>query len=220
MKTNSDESYQDLVIKYKKINVIQKTIIIVLTLMVIALLLLTAYLGAQSKTVPYVIELSHDGQATYYKDAVKLLENYTPSDITQKYFLQDYIIKLRSVSSDNHVNEENVYDVCAKTTGQAISAIDNFYRANNPLVKNNQNGQTVVIPKEEIAVIQYSPNKWKLTWRETTYRKADKLVLADQQFEGVFDTAFYTPSSEDQLERNPIGMYVINFNVDYVRSLI
>lgn len=212
------ENYQDMVKRLNKKNAILSGMVIILLIFSLALLLLSGYLGSQVKRVPYVIELTSDGKATYYENAVKLLEDYTPSTITQKYFIMHYVINMRTVSSDNFVNIDNVDDVCSKTTGSAIQGILDFYTQYNPIDRSEN--VIVNIPTEEIGVVQYSTTKWKLTWRETTYRKSDKAVLSDVQYEGIFDVAFYTPKTEQDLEKNPIGMYVTQFDIDYVRSLI
>ena len=71
-----------------------------------------------------------------------------------------------------------------------------------------------------MAVVKYSGNQWKVTWRETSYRTSDKEIFADQQIEAIFTVEFYLPDTERRRRENPIGMYVSNIEIIYERSLI
>ena len=97
--------------KLEKEIAVWKTVSLLLVLFIIVLTILAAYLGAQAKTIPWVIEVTEQGEATYYPDAVKLLYDWEPTDTTQRYFLMKYIQNLRGVSIDNNVNQTNVLDV-------------------------------------------------------------------------------------------------------------
>ena len=196
---------------------LQKTAIICLVLFVAVLGLLCVYLGSLPKSVPWVIEITEDGNATYYPDAVKLLEDWTPNDATQRYFMIDYVTRMRSVSTDNYKNQENANVVFSRTLDQASRQINEWYTQNNPITRSAT--EYVQIPSEEISVLAYAPNVWKVTWRETTYRRADGRILSDEQYEGIFYVAFYTPSTERQKIQNPIGMYVTSYDIALQRTL-
>lgn len=210
--------YEQLIRHLSMGNKIRSAIIFLLVAICMAQMVLCAFLGSQSKSVPYVIELAPDGKATFFRDAVKLLKNFTPNEIQQRYFMMHYVSSLRSVSLDNYVNEENVASVCACTTKNGNALISEFYEKNNPILRSES--EMAIIPMEEISVVQYSRNKWKMTWREKIYRRYDKALLSDRLYEGIFDVDFFSPSKESDLERNPLGMYIVNFDIDMLRSMI
>lgn len=210
-------SASDILGHLRTVNMLQKTAIICLVLFVAVLGLLCVYLGSLPKSVPWVIEITEDGNATYYPDAVKLLEDWTPNDATQRYFMIDYVTRMRSVSTDNYKNQENANVVFSRTLDQASRQINEWYTQNNPITRSAT--EYVQIPSEEISVLAYAPNVWKVTWRETTYRRADGRILSDEQYEGIFYVAFYTPSTERQKIQNPIGMYVTSYDIALQRTL-
>lgn len=197
---------------------LQKAVIGCLVAFIVILIGICAYLGTLPKSVPWVIELTQDGEATYYPDAVKLLENWSPNETTQRYFMMDYVINLRSVSTDNYVNKDNAQQVFNKTLSLATDKVVDWYTVNNPIdVSANM---YVQIPPEELSIVKYSPTQWQVTWRETGYRRTDHAIISDAQYQGIFNVAFYTPDSERARRDNPIGMYVTNFDIALVRNLL
>ena len=208
----------DILGRYELIMRLQKVVIICLAAFIAVLVGIALYLGTLPKSVPWVIELSQDGQATYYPDAVKLLEDWTPNDATQRYFMRDFVTRMRTVSIDNYRNQENAGVVFAKTLSQASRKLNDWYMANNPIERSAE--EYVRIPAEEISIVQYSSTQWRVSWRETTYRRNDNRILGDSQYEGIFTVAFYTPDTERKRIDNPIGMYVTDFDISLLRELI
>ena len=212
------ENTADKLARFRRTINMQRVAIVCLVLMVAALSGISMYLGSLPKSVPWVIELTPDGEATYYPDAVKLLEDWTPNDATQRFFMAEYIRNLRGVSTDNYVNRENAIDVFAKTLGNAAGLIDDWFMANNPIERSSS--EYVLIPAEEISIVKYSDTQWNVTWRETTYRRSDRTIIADSMQQGIFTVAFYTPDTERKRRDNPIGMYVVDYDIDLLRNLM
>ena len=165
-----------------------------------------------------MVELTSDGEATYKANVVSALASWEPSDATQRYFISHYVSELRTVSTDNNQNKANANSVYSRTVGAATEQVNNWYTGNNPITR--AKNEYVLIPLDEMAVVKYSANQWKVTWRETSYRTSDKEIFADQQIEAIFTVEFYLPDTERRRRENPIGMYVSNIEIIYERSLI
>lgn len=208
----------DVLGHYELVNKLQKVVIGCLIAFIIILIGICAYLGTLPKSVPWVIELTQDGQATYYPDAVKLLDQWSPNETTQRYFMMDYVINLRSVSTDNYINKDRAQQVFNKTINQATSQVTKWYEANNPI--DISADMYIQVPEEEISIVQYSPTQYQVTWRETGYRRTDHAILTDNQYQGIFNIAFYTPDTERARRNNPIGMYVTSFDIALLRNLL
>lgn len=196
----------------------QKIIILLEFVAVLGLLLLCAYLGSLPKTVPWVIELSADGEAHYISNVESQLSVWTPSDATTRYFISHWIQSLRSVSTDNGVNKENVSDVYSKSLSEGTAYIDSFYASSNPIEVSKT--QYVKVPLDELSVVLYAHNTWKVTWRETAYRRSDHQILRDEQREAVITVAYYIPDTERRRRENPIGLYITGVEERSSRSLI
>lgn len=200
---------------------LQKALIVFLFVSCLALFFADIYLARLPKSLPYVIELTPQGEATYYPDAVKLLDSWEPNDATQRFFIADYITKMRSVSIDNYINRQNAQAVYSRTvtSGNAISFIENFFTNNNPLERSKS--VVVKIPAEELSILKYSATQWKVVWRETETKKGSSAtVLSDKQYEALISIAFYTPRTEREKRENPIGLYVTDFDMDILRDLL
>ena len=197
---------------------IRTAIILVEFITIIFLLVVAVYLGQLPETQPWVVELTSDGEATYKANVVSALASWEPSDATQRYFISHYVSELRTVSTDNNQNKANANSVYSRTVGSATEQVNNWYTGNNPITR--AKNEYVLIPLDEMAVVKYSANQWKVTWRETSYRTSDKEIFADQQIEAIFTVEFYLPDTERRRRENPIGMYVSNIEIVYERSLI
>ena len=197
---------------------IRTAIILVEFITIILLLVVAVYLGQLPKTQPWVVELTSDGEATYKANVVSALASWEPSDATQRYFISHYVSELRTVSTDNNQNKANANSVYSRTVGTATDQVNAWYTGNNPITR--AKNEYVLIPLDEMAVVKYSGNQWKVTWRETSYRTSDKEIFADQQIEAIFTVEFYLPDTERRRRENPIGMYVSNIEIIYERSLI
>lgn len=196
-----------------------RTVVMLFEFIVIIILAgLSAYLFSLPKKVPWVVELTSDGEATYKADVVTALSEWTPSDATQRFFISKYIQELRGISTDNNVNKQNVQSVYSRSLNDASTYVDQYYRDNNPITRSKN--EYIVIPTDEMAVVKYSANQWKVTWRETSYRVGDKEIFADYQCEAVLTVSFYLPDTERRRRENPIGMYISKVEIVYERSLI
>lgn len=195
-----------------------QAIIIVEVITIILLAGVSIYFGKLPKTTPWVVELTSDGEATYYADVVSALNSWSPSEATQRYFISHYISDIRSVSQDNNINKANANSVYSRSVEQATNQVNAWYSENNPITRSKT--EYVLIPLDDMAVVRYATNKWKVTWRETSYRTSDKQIFADQQIEAVLTVSFYLPDTERRRRENPIGMYVNNIEYVYERSLI
>lgn len=197
---------------------VRTAVIVVLGICLLIMGSFAVYLASLPKETPYVIELSSDGEAYYHENTVDLLRDWTPNDATQRYFISHYVVDMRGVSTDNYVNKEAVGAVYAKSLNGASEQISSWYASNNPITRSAD--EYVLVPTDDMAVVLYSANKWKVTWRETTYRRGDNVIISDKQYEGIFTVAFYTPDTERRKRENPIGMYVTDFTVRMIGSLM
>lgn len=217
-KRSTENSAAETLAAYKIGLAVRTAIIIVLAICLVIMGALSVYFGSLPKETPYVIELSSDGEAYYHENTVDLLRDWTPNDATQRYFISHYVVDMRSVSTDNYVNKEAVGAVYAKSLNGASELISSWYTTNNPITRSSD--EYVLVPTDDMAVVLYSSNQWKVTWRETTYRRSDNVIISDRQYEGIFTVAFYTPGTERRKRENPIGMYVTDFTVKMIGSLM
>lgn len=193
-----------------------KIVCAILLIFIILLLAAAVYFAGLPKTVPWVVELTPQGEVDYQLDSISLRENWSPNDATQRYFISHYVINLRSISTDDYVIRSAVNDVYSKSLSNAISLIDSWYGENNPVYLKTL--KTVHVPLEDLSVTLYKENQWKVVWREITYRRSDGQIIEDKQYEGFFSVAFYTPETERKVRENPLGMYVTDYSIKLLKD--
>lgn len=215
---NSKKGAADEINRLNWVIKLRTAVMIVEFVMILILAALSLYLGTLPKKIPWVVELTEDGEATYQADVVTALSNWSPSDATQRYFISHYIEDLRGVSTDNNVNKENANSIYQRTVETATTYVTSWYTQNNPVTRSKT--EYVLIPLDQMAVVKYSDNQWKVTWRETSYRVSDKEIFADQQCEAIITVKFYLPDTERRRRENPIGMYISDIQISYEKSLI
>lgn len=215
---NSRKGAADEIQRLNNVIKVRTAILIVEFIMVIIMGGLAIYLGSLPKEIPWVVELTSDGEADYKADVVTSLSEWSPSDATQRYFVSHYIEELRSVSTDNNINKENANSVYQRTLGKASEQISQWYTEQNPITRSKN--EYVLIPLDQMAVVAYNTNQWKVTWRETSYRTSDREIYADQQIEAIITVSFYLPDTERRRRENPIGMYISNIEIVSERSLM
>lgn len=208
----------DVLGRYETTIRLQKAVIFCLVFAVIIVTAICVYAVSLPKSIPWVIELTPQGEATYYPDAVKLLEDWTPNDASQRYFMLKYVRDLRGVSTDNYRNQEAAGDVFSRSLDNASRMINDWYTQNNPIRRSAD--EYVLVPSEEMSITKLSDSEWRVSWRETTYRRTDREVIRDEQYDGIFTVAFYTPDTERKKIENPIGLYVVNYDISLLRDLM
>lgn len=233
----SNDDYLDGLNKVEKTNVvnvlgnykiqikIHKTIILLLSIFCVALVLSCLYLNSVPKQIPWVIELTTEGEERYRENEIYALTGWTPEDATQRYFMTQFIQDLRTVSVDNYQNQKAGKNLYARSIGNALNQIKPMYSnittkldPSSPFAR--MKTEYVIIPVEEISVVRYASNQWKVVWREQTKRRTDQQIIRDEEYEGIFTVGFYKVETDYQKKYNPIGMYITDYEIKYLRNLI
>lgn len=183
---------------------------IVTILLVAAVIIISGYPKSQG----YVIELTPDGEAVYNPDAVKLLDDWQPKDNTIHYFLREFIIELRSVSSDPQIVQQNVDKLYRQVTGDAVRKVTDYIEETDPIKR--LRSETAVI--KIASILPLSDTTYQIDFRETVF-SSSKIIKSDNHYRCVAHTALYTPRTEEQIAYNPIGLYVTDFDITLVKEI-
>ena len=159
------------------------------------------WLSLQHKTVPYVVEVDSLGAAL----AIKPAETGGPpaDERIVRYQLAGFIRGARQVMTDRIATKRGLEQVYAYARGPARAYLDEYYRANNPF----EVARTYVVVPTVTSLLRLSPTSWQLRWTEEQ-RGLDGLPLGKSQWEGVVTTEVISPTSEETILVNPLGLYV------------
>ena len=186
-------------------------------LMILCLLLLAAniFIAAMPKKVPYVIEVSADGSAKYIPDAVTLLDEWSPAENTIRYFLESFIVNLRSVSTDRQITTQNLLKVYAMMDQNAANSVKEYVKTTDPVNRGKSEKVTVTV----FNISKLSDKTYQVDWRETVSSAANNKLISDKQYRATIQITFYTPRTESQLEGNPIGLWVSDISISSIKDI-
>ncbi|MGA7201408.1 MAG: conjugal transfer protein TrbF [Candidatus Cybelea sp.] len=164
----------------------------------LALAIGVVWQGAQSKVVPYVVEVNKLGDAV----AVARADRAAPVDVRViKAQLAAWIVDVRSVSSDPLAQKAALGRSYAMTAATATLFLNDYYRQHSPF---NQN-RTVAVSVD--AVLPISTQTYQIQWSEDG-RDLQGRALATTHWLASVIVAFDPPTDERGVLSNPLGLYV------------
>jgi type IV secretion system protein VirB5 len=164
------------------------------------------YVSSQSKLVPYVVAVDKLGYAIGVQRADVAAK---PDTRVIRAQLARWIENLRSVYQDagaERVNIEYVYSMLRRTDPAFIHL--NEYLANHdPFERAKSEGVSVQIG----SVIPITGTTWGVQWKETIHSSKGEM-LSNTEYQANLTTVIDLPTKEATLLRNPMGVYIKNFD--------
>jgi type IV secretion system protein TrbF len=173
-------------------------------------------LGAQPKTVPYVVEVDHLGAASYRGPVGPSSSDYTPSEAVIKYHLRRFLEDTRTISSDAAVLKEGWLDAYRLVTPRGANMLSAFVQKpeNDPFRRAEEQRVTL----ELLSAVRVSSDTWQLDWRESTFDNHGAPSESPTIWRGMFHVVLRRPTGEQELLHNPIGLYIDEFHWDKVQG--
>jgi type IV secretory pathway TrbF-like protein len=154
--------------------------------------------AAQSKVVPYVVEVDKLGDAV----AVARADRAASADVRViKAQLAAWIVDVRSVSSDPLAQKSALSRSYARTAATATIFLNDYYRQHSPFSQ----PRTVAVNVD--AVLPVSKQTYQLQWSEES-RDLQGRDLATTHWLASVTVAFDPPTDERGILSNPLGLYI------------
>jgi type IV secretion system protein VirB5 len=154
--------------------------------------------AAQSKVVPYVVEVDKLGDAI----AVARADRAATADVrVVKAQLATWIVDVRSVSSDPLAQKSALSRSYALTAATATIFLNDYYRQHSPF------GQPRTVAVSVDAVLPVSKQTFQLQWSEDASDLQGR-DLATTHWLASVTVAFDPPTDERGILSNPLGLYV------------
>jgi type IV secretion system protein VirB5 len=179
--------------------------IVSLCAMVLAVIGLV-FIGAQSKVVPYIVEVDKIGNPVQIRRA-EAVQRIDPRLI--RSILAEFIVNVRSVSPDAAVNRQRLAKAYAYLTpsSPATMQLNQYFKeGNNP----NQRAQTETATVEISNILPLTKDTWQIEWTETVRGRSNGATNASKM-KATATLMFAIPSSDEQLLLNPMGLFWTDF---------
>jgi len=170
-------------------------------------------IGAQSKFIPYVIEVDHLGEAL----AVRPADRAAAADArVVRASLASFIASARSVTPDVALERDAVFRVYAMLENKDPATLKiqewwNQDKKRDPFTR--ASSETVSV---DIATIsQISESAWQVDWLETTRDRDGNLKSNPVQMRAilhVYTVPLGPGATAADIARNPLGIYIQNFD--------
>lgn len=138
-------------------------------------------------------------------------QSYDADDATVGYFVGELVKLVRQRPVDPVVMRQNWAKAYQFLAGGAVASM-NRYAATDPGVgpgsKSAANHTARIV--EIGSIVQQSERTWQVRWIEMTY--ANGVERRREQYTGLFHVAIRQPATETETFRNPLGLYVTDFN--------
>jgi type IV secretion system protein VirB5 len=174
----------------------------ILSLAISAILAVGAiWLAAQTKFVPYVVEVDKLGAAVAISRADRA--TFTPDQRIVRAQLAQWISDARSVSSDPAAERTALTRVYSMIATSAKPYLDDWYRAHSPFEAGAR--ETVAVTVD--AVLPQSDRTFQLQWTEV-HRPLNSAQTTTMHWISQVTVGINPPSDEATILHNPLGLYV------------
>lgn len=164
--------------------------------------------SAQSRVVPYVVEVDRLGEARAVTEAEAA---FHPTDSQVAWHLSRFIRNVRGVSLDPVVMRQDWLDAYAFTTQRGSQFLGDYARAADPFAHIGERTVSVQV----ISVVRASDKSFQIKWSETVFERGS--FAGRSNWTAILTILTKVPANADVLRKNPLGIYVDA--IDWSREL-
>lgn len=176
------------------------SLLVALVLVVIVMMTLALH-----KNTVYVAEVTKTGQVVNVRP---LEETYNPTQAQQEYFVSNFIKEARSLPLDPVVAKNNWVRAYDHLTQRAAAEYSKIMKKADLIKLLGKETITIKIS----AINPMSKNTYQVNWSETTVNMEGKTEQV-KKYSGVFTTVVKQPTTSAEIMKNPLGLYIANFDV-------
>ena len=172
-----------------------------------------AYVGSQSKFIPFLYHVDTHGHAT----AIGPVEMASPTDPrVLAAAIGDFIANARLVTVDAALQRKAVYRVYAMLSEQdpATGKMNQWMNGtedSNPFTR----AETETVTVEISTVLPQTPDTWEVTWLESVWDRKGEVKTPPVPMRALVTVYRAEPAAtvtEEELRRNPLSVYVRDFS--------
>ena len=161
------------------------------------------WLSAQSRVVPYVVEVNHLGDALAVRRA-DVVTSVDPAVIRAQ--LARFIGDVRSVYIDVQAERAVIGEAYAMVdkNAAAFTFLNDYFASNDPFKRAAQ--ETVAAHVESVLPLP-GGNTWRVEWREDSYAR-DGRPESVKHWEATITVSINPPTTDEAILVNPTGLFV------------
>jgi type IV secretion system protein VirB5 len=162
--------------------------------------------SAQTRIVPYVVEIDRWGNAVAFGPADELAD---PDRALLVHEIARWVWSTRTVTRDPEVQRRLVLDAYAYSGGRAVSLLNRWYRDDPPFARAER--ETVSVRVASVLTLSAAERSWQVQWREVA-RDAAGGVRSEERWQAVLSVEVDPPERVEEVVTNPLGIRVVDFD--------
>ncbi len=190
-------------IKQIKVWKIITFISLLITLMAVAGLI---YIGSQNKLIPYIVEVDKVGEirAVNYAKQTNVSE-----DKVIKYSLAEYIRNFRTIYGDAKIQKDMIFKVYRYLSPSypAYNMVNAYFKENSPF----ERLKTERVRVKVNSIVKINKGTYQIDWEEVVSDPRGMKLRTDN-FKASITMLTVPPSSQADIMKNPIGLFIKEFN--------
>jgi type IV secretion system protein TrbF len=177
----------------------------VLSLLVSFVLLILLIISlSMGKDRVFVAQVAKTGRVV---NVASLQTQYRPTVAQEEYFIAHFIKLIRELPLDPVVAKRNWLNAYSFLTQSSSEKLNQYLRKDNPLKYLGK--KTVTVQIDSINPI--SDKSFQVEWTEVSIG-SDGQAEGKQTISGVFTIVVHQPTSQQAILKNPLGIYIVDFN--------
>ncbi|MDR1057824.1 MAG: hypothetical protein LBL17_04695 [Coxiellaceae bacterium] len=153
----------------------------------------------------YIAEVTKEGKVV---NIAPLLVRYQPNEAQKEYFVVHFIELIRSIPLDPVLAKKNWLTAYNFLNSRGAERLNYYFKQNNPTTLLGKKTITVKI----LDINPVSPMTIHTNWVETIIN-ANGQEEAKKGYSGIFTITIKQPTKHEEILHNPLGLYIIDFNV-------
>lgn len=153
----------------------------------------------------YIAEITKEGRVV---NVAPLLVRYQPNEAQQKYFIVHFLELVRNIPLDPVLAKKNWLTAYNFLDSRGAEILNQYFRKNKPIALLGK--KTVTIKVVDINPI--SPTTMHIDWIETIV-STNGQQEAQKSYSGIFTITTKQPTKHEEILRNPLGLYIMDFNI-------
>ncbi|OKP00809.1 VirB8/TrbF family protein [Xenorhabdus eapokensis] len=165
------------------------------------------FVSVQHKVVPYLVQTNRYGEITR---VVRADVAGRPTEKQIKAALRQWLTGARTVYTDARAEQQIINTTYAMTLpdSPAYKTLAAYHRQQNPYQRAQK--ETVTVAWHGASLI--GGDTWQLEWTETVHSRTEKQIGTPTTYGATVTTTIATPTDEDTITKNPLGIYVKQFS--------
>ena len=166
------------------------------------------YKSLSSNVMPYIVEVDKTTGMVMNVGTVEASAHYQAGESVYKYFLSKFLKNTREIPLDPVVYKENLTTAYGFLTKNAATKLQTMLKTEKTTEKFGH--QTVQINISTILPME-GGHSYQIRWTEEAFTigTGEKKVTP---YSGIFTVQTIKSEDEEQLEVNPIGLYISDFS--------